>query len=81
MVSDMSPLASCGWGGGTKTTVRHYEQLRKPVLLVDGDALAPDDIAAMAGEFVMANEIATLNVAGPRESSHNGAGAYLLAPV
>ncbi|OGA69849.1 MAG: hypothetical protein A3G81_29410 [Betaproteobacteria bacterium RIFCSPLOWO2_12_FULL_65_14] len=46
------------------------------MLLVDGGALAPEEIAAMAGEFVMANEIATMNVAGPRESSHNGAAAY-----
>jgi len=62
--------------GGTETTVRYCEQLRKPVLLVDGDALAPEEIAAMATEFVAANKIATLNVAGPRESSHNGAAAY-----
>ena len=46
------------------------------MLLVDGGALAPEEIAAIGGEFVMANEIATLNVAGPRESSHNGAAAY-----
>ena len=62
--------------GGTETTVRYCEQLRKPVLVLDGDALAPEEIAAMASEFVIANEIATLNVAGPRESSHNGAAAY-----
>ena len=57
-------------------TVRYCEQLRKPVLVVDGDTLAPEDIAAMASEFVMANEIATLNVAGPRESNHDGAAEY-----
>ena len=62
--------------GGTERTVRYCEQLRKPVLVVDGDALAPEEIAAMASEFIMANEIANLNVAGPRESSHNGAAAY-----
>ena len=62
--------------GGTQRTVRYCEQLRKLVLVVDGDAQAPEEIAAMASEFVFANEIATLNVAGPRESSQNGAAAY-----
>ena len=62
--------------GGTEMTVRYCEQLRKPVLVVDGDTLAPDEIAAKASKFVMTNEIATLNVAGPRESSHNGAAQY-----
>ena len=62
--------------GGTLTTLRYCGQLRKPVLLVDGGSLAPEEIAAMASEFVMANEVATLNVAGPRESSHNGAVEY-----
>jgi len=46
------------------------------VLLVDGDALAPEEIAAKASEFVITYDIAILNVAGPRESSHNGAAAY-----
>ena len=59
--------------GGTQMTVRYCEQLRKPVLVLDGDALAPEEIAAMASQFVTANEIAILNVAGPRETSHKGA--------
>lgn len=62
--------------GGTERTVRYCEQLRKPVLVVDGDALSPEEIAAKASKFVMANDIATLNVAGPRESSHDGAAEY-----
>ena len=33
-------------------------------------------IAAGAIEFVMTNKIATLNVAGPRESNHGGAAEY-----
>jgi hypothetical protein len=59
--------------GGTERTVRYCEQLRKPVLVVDGDALTPEEIAAMANEFVTTSKIAILNVAGPRESSHDGA--------
>ena len=58
--------------GGTERTVCHCEQLRKPVPLVDGGALAPEEIAAMARKFVIANEIATLNVAGPREENQSG---------
>ncbi len=38
--------------------------------------MTPDEIAAKASEFVRANEIATLNVAGPRESSRDGAAEY-----
>ncbi len=62
--------------GGTERTVRYCEQLRKPVLVVDGDTLSPEVIAAKASKFVMTNEIASLNVAGPRESSHDGAAEY-----
>ena len=62
--------------GGTERTVRYCEELRKPVLVVDGDTLAPEEIAAKANEFVIINEIATLNVAGPRGSSHDGAAEY-----
>jgi Circularly permutated YpsA SLOG family len=62
--------------GGTERTVGYCEELRKPVLVVDGDTLAPEEIAAKASEFVMTNEIAILNVAGPRESSHDGASEY-----
>ncbi|MFH1044987.1 MAG: putative molybdenum carrier protein [Pseudomonadota bacterium] len=62
--------------GGTERTVRYCEQLRKPVLVVDGDTLTPEEIAVKASEFVMTNKIATLNVAGPRESSHDGAAEY-----
>ncbi len=61
---------------GTERTVRYCEQLRKPVLVADGDTLTPEEIATMASAFVMANEIATLNVAGPRESSYDGAAKY-----
>ncbi len=46
------------------------------MLVVDGDTLTPEKIAAMAREFVITNKIATLNVAGPRESSHDGAAEY-----
>jgi hypothetical protein len=38
--------------------------------------LGPEEIAATVNEFIVANEIATLNVAGPRESNHGGAAEY-----
>jgi hypothetical protein len=62
--------------GGTQRTVRYCEQLRKPVLVVDGGTLSAEEIAAKASQFVIANCIATLNVAGPRESNHDGAADY-----
>jgi hypothetical protein len=63
--------------GGSLATVRFCEQLRKPVLVVDGAAhVDPRNVAAQVREFVRAKSIGVLNVAGPRESQRPGAAAF-----
>ncbi len=59
--------------GGTAATVKHCEQLQKPVVVVNGDTLNAADAAGQAAAFIAAHSIAVLNVAGPRESKHAGA--------
>jgi hypothetical protein len=56
---------------GTALTVRVAEQRKKPCLVVD--LSSPWDVAAVRA-WIEANGIATLNVAGPRESSSGGIG-------
>ena len=55
--------------GGTDLTVRFAKQHGKPIMIVklDGD---PD--TAQVGRWIRENQVARLNVAGPRESSHPG---------
>ncbi len=62
--------------GGTLETVRFCEQLGKPALVCDGEKKSPDSIASEARSFAESNGIASLNVAGPRESTHPGARAF-----
>jgi hypothetical protein len=59
--------------GGTRETLLIAEALGKPVLTLDLAAKSIADAAVEAAAFVDLNRIATLNVAGPRESSHRGA--------
>ncbi len=66
--------------GGTALTARVAAERRKPVLVVDlADPPPPADVRA----WLAANDAATLNVAGPRESTapgiHARATAYLRA--
>lgn len=61
--------------GGTRETLRIAEQLGKPVLTLDLSAKPIADAAVEASAFVEINGIATLNVAGPRESTRAGAAA------
>ena len=62
--------------GGTLETLRIAEQLGKPVLTIDCAAKPVVDAAVEVAAFVRLHEIGTLNVAGPRESTRPGAGAY-----
>jgi hypothetical protein len=62
--------------GGTLKTVQLCEQLKKPVLVLDGNAVDPDTAAKRAAAFVRSRGIRILNVAGPRESGRLGAEAY-----
>lgn len=57
--------------GGSALTVKHAKALGRPHLVIDLERNlydAPD----LALEFIAANRIAVLNVAGPRESSRPG---------
>ena len=67
--------------GGTRETLRIAEALRKPVLTLDLSAKPIADAAVEAAAFVDINGVGTLNVAGPRESSHAGATAAARALV
>lgn len=54
--------------GGTALTRRTAEALCRPALVVDPESPAIDDIVA----WIDGNDIAVLNVAGPRESNRPG---------
>ena len=54
--------------GGTKTTADFCAGRAKPVLLLDASELSADEAARKLGEFVHAQRISVLNVAGPRAS-------------
>lgn len=57
--------------GGTKLTVQLADRYRRPRLLVDlAERMDPERVVA----WLIANRIAVLNVAGPRESSVRGIG-------
>lgn len=62
--------------GGTRETLRFCERLGKPFLAVDGLQTSIGDTAAAAIHFITHHRIGVLNVAGPRESTHVGAGEY-----
>lgn len=68
--------------GGTRLTARHARRLAKPCLVVDLDEPAPVEEVA---DWILVNAIATLNVAGPRESGVPGVYArakdYLLRVI
>lgn len=55
--------------GGTALTIQEAKQQRKPLLVVDLEAL--QDVATLS-EWLAAQHIKTLNVAGPRESEAPG---------
>ena len=67
--------------GGTRETLLIAEALGKPVLTLDLAAKSIPHAAVEAAAFVELTRIATLNVAGPRESSHRGAAAAARALV
>lgn len=67
--------------GGTLETLRIAEEAGKPFLTIDA-AVKPVEIAAVeAAAFIDEQSIATLNVAGPRESTRAGSGDYARALV
>jgi len=68
--SDGTLILHCGrLTGGTALTESSARQQAKPLLLVDLDH---DLDPAAVREWIKANKIATLNIAGPRESTSPG---------
>jgi predicted Rossmann fold nucleotide-binding protein DprA/Smf involved in DNA uptake len=65
------PLSS-----GTLLTLETCEELLKPVCLIDGDENRPAQAAKQVREFIAAQDIQRLNVAGPRASHWPGAHQY-----
>ena len=62
--------------GGTRETLRVCQAAGKPVLTIDGSYKSIEDATVEIAAFIEQHQIAVLNVAGPRESSYNGAGGY-----
>ena len=55
-------------GGGTEQTVRFCVELKRPHQVIDAAQLSPKDGANFIADFVRNNNIAILNIAGPRQS-------------
>lgn len=62
--------------GGARETARFCERMQKPVLAFDALQTSVEVAATAAMEFISLEHIGVLNVAGPRESTHNGAAEY-----
>jgi GT2 family glycosyltransferase len=54
--------------GSTKATADFCAEMQKPCRFIDASVVAPQEAARQLGEFVRANQISVLNVAGPRAS-------------
>jgi hypothetical protein len=61
---------------GALLTLQACEELLKPVCLIDGDENRPVHAAKQLREFIAAQDIQRLNVAGPRASHWPGAQQY-----
>ena len=67
--------------GGTRLTWVFCEQHGRPSLLIDASSLSPERAADALIEFVTANGLTVLNVAGPRASKWPEAFGYTKAVV
>ena len=67
--------------GGTRLTLVFCGQHGRPSVLIDASALTHEQAAGALVEFVTANGVAVLNVAGPRASKWPGAFQYAQALV
>ena len=54
--------------GGTEQTVQYAIELQRPHLVIDAVKIPAERAAQSIADFVSGHKIATLNVAGPRES-------------
>jgi hypothetical protein len=67
--------------GGTKQTADFCESERRPCLLLDATTISAGDAAQLIRDFVEKRNIATLNVAGPRESEWRNGYDYALRVI
>jgi Circularly permutated YpsA SLOG family len=65
--------------GGTEHTLRCCSEQKRPHLLVNAVTTSATDAGGALDEFIAANKIETLNVAGPRQSEWPGAYDYAFA--
>ena len=54
--------------GGTEQTVRFCAEQQRPLKLIDSSNVSTEKAAQLIADFVRANTINVLNVAGPRQS-------------
>jgi hypothetical protein len=75
--SDGTLIIYCGaLSGGTEQTQLHCIRRKKPYKLIDAREISVTRATELGLEFVDANLISVLNVAGPRESSWDGAAQF-----
>ena len=67
--------------GGTRLTWVFCKQQGRPSVLIDASALSHGQAVAALAEFVTANNLKVLNVAGPRASKWPAAFGYAMAAV
>lgn len=71
--ADATLVLNCGeLAGGTLYTVRCAERLGKPCLVVRLDGRAGEEEVARVRDWLSRASVATLNIAGPRESKVPG---------
>jgi hypothetical protein len=59
---------NAGLEGGTRSTTRYCEQNDRPCVLIDAAILTFDEAVETLQDFIHRNNVAVLNVAGPRGS-------------
>ena len=67
--------------GGTRLTWALCKRHGRPSVLIDSSALSHGQAVAALAEFVTANNLKVLNVAGPRASKWPAAFGYAMAAV
>ena len=60
------------YGAGTKATIDYASYLKKPLLVVNLSECEQKEAVTLIDSFARENNIAVLNVAGPRESIDSG---------
>ena len=58
--------------GGTRATLQFAKRMKRPVLVVQADSAPPEESVREAARWLREFKIATLNIAGPRESKRPG---------